>query len=60
MLYNKETNKIRKQTDCMTCQYFDKQEKRCRGLGKTCFEFDKKTQTIIDPITKLPIKLKGE
>ena len=60
MLYNNELKKIHKSTDCMICQWFNKETKRCGGLGKTCFEYDPKTQICIDPITKLPIKLKGE
>ena len=60
MLYNNDLKKINKPTNCMTCQWFDKENKRCKGLGKTCFEFDEKTQTCIDPITKMPIILKGE
>lgn len=56
MLINKETKQIQKMVDCMDCEHFDKVEKKCKGLGKKCFEYDKKTGTAIDPITKLPIK----
>ena len=56
MLYNKELNKVKASSDCITCFYFDKKTKKCNGIGKNCFEFDAKTQTIFDPITKLPIK----
>ena len=34
-----------------------KKKKKCNGIGKCCFEFDPKTKTAIDPITKMPIKL---
>lgn len=57
MLYNKELKKINTRTNCITCQYFDKVKKQCNGIGKNCFEFDAKTRTAIDPVTKLPIKL---
>lgn len=58
MLYNKETKAVKKAEDCLTCPYFDRVLKKCKGIGKICFEFDVKTNTVIDPITKLPIKLK--
>lgn len=57
MLYNKTLKKTRQQADCLTCDYFDKTYLRCKGIGKNCFEYDEKTKTAIDPITKLPIKL---
>lgn len=57
MLYNKKTRLIRKSKDCIKCEYFDKKKKKCNGLGVVCFEYDPKTSTCIDPITKLPIKL---
>lgn len=57
MLYNKSKNKIQTNSDCITCPFFDKKKKKCEGIGKNCFEFDKKTQTVIDPITKLPIRI---
>lgn len=56
MLYNKNLKKIKKSKDCFTCDYFDRKNKKCKGIGKCCFEFDPKTQTAIDPITRLPIK----
>jgi hypothetical protein len=56
MLYNIEKRKIKDFMDCMSCPCFEKG--RCKGIGKVCFEYDKKTQTIVDPITKMPIKLK--
>lgn len=58
MLYNKEKQKVKTNIDCLTCKYFDKQAKKCLGIGKNCFEYDEKSMTAIDPITKLPIKLK--
>ena len=60
MLYNLNKNKIWSNADCLTCEYFDKKLKKCKGKGKICFLFDKKTQTIIDPITGLPIKPKED
>ena len=60
MLFNRNLNKIKQPIDCMSCEFFDKTQKKCNGLGRVCFEFDPKTQTCIDPITKLPINLKGE
>lgn len=60
MLYNKDTKKPLNVVDCLQCVYFDKKLKRCNGLNKKCFEYDYKTMTIIDPITKLPIKILEE
>lgn len=58
MLYNKNTQSVKTFIDCLNCQYFDKEKKKCiGGVGKNCFEYDPKTQTIIDPKTKLPIKI---
>ena len=57
MLFNFKTQDIHKMTDCLTCEHFDKIEKKCLGFGKICFEYDPKTKTCLDPITKLPIKL---
>lgn len=59
MLYNIELNRQQVNTDCLTCPHFDKDKKKCLGIGKVCFEFDPKTGTIYDPITKLPLKLKN-
>lgn len=56
MLYNKNLRKVQTKVDCQTCQYFDKKKKKCNGIGKVCFEYDEKTRTCFDPITKLPIK----
>ena len=54
MLYNIEMNKEKNDLMCLECPHFDKQEKRCKGIGVACFEYDPITQTCIDPITKLP------
>lgn len=59
MLYNIDKNDIQTNVMCIKCKYFDKKTHKCNGIGKVCFEYDKKTKTIIDPITKLPLKLKG-
>ena len=60
MLYNIQTKDIKKSTDCLNCELFDKYHKKCLGIGLKCFEFDEKTKTIIDPFTKLPICLEEE
>ena len=57
MLYNKDLKKVQASSHCITCPHFDKKNKKCNGIGKNCFEYDPKTRTAIDPITKLPIKL---
>lgn len=56
MLWNIEKNKVQTTVDCQVCKYFDKKLKKCNGLGKNCFVYDKKTGTVIDPVTKLAIK----
>lgn len=53
-LFNIEKKHIKQDLDCIDCSHFDKQEKRCKGIGVACFEFDKTTQTCLDPITHLP------
>lgn len=58
MLYHNEKKKVQTNIDCLTCPYFNERERKCEGLGKVCFEYDPKTETCIDPITRLPIKLK--
>ena len=57
MLYNMDLGKIKEQTDCITCPYYNVQLKLCCGLNNACFEYDPKTQTAIDGITKLPINI---
>ena len=57
MLYNTKLKKVKTLTDCPTCAHFDKKLKKCNGLNKVCFEYDAKTQTIIDGNTKLPRKI---
>ena len=54
MLYNIELKQEKTDMMCLECQHFDRQEKKCKGIGVACFEYDKLTQTCIDPITKLP------
>lgn len=58
MLYNIKNKKLRTSVDCLYCQHFDKFNKKCNGLGKVCFEYDKKTNKIVDPITKKTITIK--
>ena len=48
MLYNIETKKVKEDLDCIDCKYFDKDIKKCKGLGVACFEFDPITKTCID------------
>lgn len=57
MLYNIETGKVKELGDCAQCSHFNKTDLRCEGLNKCCFEFDEKTKTIIDGVTKLPLKM---
>lgn len=56
MIFNINTKKVKNDLDCLTCPYFDRYYKKCNGIGKVCFEYDEKTMTIIDPVTKLPLK----
>lgn len=56
MLYNIEKKEVRTLKTCMNCKYLEK-NKKCNGIGKCCFEYDSKTKTIIDTITKMPIKI---
>lgn len=56
MLFNRKLNKVKATSQCLTCELFDKKSKKCNGIGKICFEYDDKIQTVIDPVTKLPIK----
>ena len=58
MLYNLKKRRIKKATDCASCPYFDKETKKCSGMNKNCFLYDEKTKTIVDGITKLPLKIK--
>ena len=60
MLYNIKDKELKTMNNCVKCAYFDNKTKICNGIGKVCFEYDKKTQTIIDTITKLPIKITKE
>ena len=60
MLYNIELKCIKANSHCFKCRYFDKHTKRCSGIGKVCFEYDEKTQTIIDSVTKLPLKINNK
>lgn len=57
MLYNKELKKVKTDVDCLDCKHYDKEQKRCKGIGVTCFEYDPITKTCIDPITQLKIKV---
>lgn len=57
MLYNIEKKKIHEETDCCTCPYYDTRLLKCHGINKCCFEYDAATKTIIDGVTKLPLKV---
>ena len=57
MLYNNKEQRVQTNADCLNCPYFDKCNKKCMGLGKRCFEYDKYTMTAIDTVTHLPINL---
>lgn len=56
MLYNKNLKKVMASSDCITCPHFDRKNKKCNGIGLICFEYDSKTKTAYDPVSKLPIK----
>lgn len=58
MLYNIVKKKVVASADCLTCENFDKFHKKCNGIGKLCFEYDKITNKIVDPVTKKTIKVK--
>ena len=58
MIYNRELEKEKKSTDCITCRYFNKKTKKCEGLGSICFETDS-VGNLIDPRTGLKIKKEG-
>ena len=62
MIYNKELDRVIKLQDCLSCEHFSRREKQCKGFGTCCFEMDELTNTILDPVTGLPIEIniKGE
>lgn len=60
MLYNIEQKEIRNVETCKKCKHYNKTTHQCFGIGVACFEYDSKTQTIIDNITKMPIKITKE
>ena len=62
MLYNLEQKRVKKKsvTDCINCPYFNVKLKKCEGLNKNCFLYDEKTKTIVDGVTKLPLKINEE
>ncbi len=57
MLFNIDKKKIKSDTLCLECKHFDKKSHKCNGIGKVCFEYDMDTQTLIDPITQMPLKI---
>ena len=36
MLYNTNEKRVKKDSDCLTCKFFDKKTKICKGLGIVC------------------------
>ena len=56
MLFNIEKNRIKKDSDCLTCPHFNKENNCCGGMNICCYVCDKKTGIIIDGKTRLPIK----
>lgn len=57
MLYNIALKKVHTNADCMKCHYFDKDKKKCKGIGKVCYEYDEKNNTISDPVTNQKVKV---
>ena len=51
MLYNIEKKSVKTDMLCMDCPHYNKQIKKCEGIGKACFEYDEVTQTCIDAVT---------
>lgn len=60
MLYNIEKKRVKKDIDCYSCEKYDARMKKCNGCNSICFEYDSLTNTIIDGITKMPIKNKEQ
>ena len=57
MLYNIKEGRPQSMVMCLKCEKWNKQQMRCvGGMNKICFAYDHITGTIIDGITKLPIK----
>lgn len=57
MIFNLKENKIKSTSQCIGCAFFDTKLKKCNGFGKVCFEMDLKTNTLLDPKTKLPLSI---
>lgn len=58
MLYNIKLDRIIGNADCFNCEFFDKQNLKCEGFGKACFEYDELTDTLLDAFSGLPLKTK--
>lgn len=58
MFFNTKKNRPNGTADCIECEYF--KNKKCEGFGKICYEYDPITMKVLDPITHLPKKDKGE
>lgn len=57
MMYNTIIKAVKTNVMCITCKEFDVKQKQCNGIGKVCFEADPITKTLIDPVTRLAIKI---
>lgn len=60
MLYNVEQKEVKTLKTCLKCKHYNQSKHQCSGIGVACFEYDSKTKTIIDNITKMPIKITKE
>lgn len=58
MLYNVKEKKLINSVMCEKCEY--KEGIKCKGIGKCCFLYDEKTGTLVDPLTRKPIKSRKE
>lgn len=55
-LYNVEKKSVKTDAMCFECEHYDKQSKKCMGIGKACFEYDTITGTCIDAVTGMKFK----
>ena len=58
MLYDTKLGRPHNYLDCEQCARYNKRLQKCEGgYNVQCFEFDPYTQTVIDGVTKLPLRL---
>lgn len=57
MLYNIEKERVKRDSDCNWCKYFNKITKTCNGIGENCFKYDSENKTYFDPIQNKNIKV---